>query len=135
MSDNAEKTPSPESETASTSTNKKDYAQLIQSQVSEIKQELLQRVEVLKSQFSLSPDDLSSLKDTLKTEVSAILEDVTQVSKNIKQELTELSAKHKDSLTATIQRSKDHTLGFLNRHDPAQQRSYARCLEQDSYRD
>ena len=114
MSDGQDKTQDTAAD-AQSNTDKKDYAQLIQAQVAEIKQELLQRIDLLKAQLPLNQEDLVSLKDTLKTEVSAIIEDVSLVSKELKQDLTELSAKHKDSISATLQRTKDHTLDVWNK--------------------
>lgn len=86
---------------------KLDFAQVVQKQITELKEEFVQRVESLKAQFPLSQEDLISLKDKLAAEISAILEDVTKVSKEIKQDITEISVKHKDQLAGTLSHAKE----------------------------
>ena len=64
---------------------KKDFAQSVQDQIVELKTEFLKRVETLKAQFPVSQTELVELKETLKVELTALLEDFNKVSKDIKE--------------------------------------------------
>ncbi|GAA5014352.1 hypothetical protein GCM10023206_24390 [Acinetobacter puyangensis] len=94
---------------------KQDFAQLVQTQIIELKQEFLNRIESIKAQFPLSQADLLELKDVVKEEFSTVIEDVNQVSKEIKQEISDISAKHKEQLAEIFKRSKQHTVEALNK--------------------
>lgn len=101
-------------ETATENTaNKADFAQVVQKQITELKQEFTQRVESLKSQFPLSQDDLIKLKDKLSAEIAVVLEDVTKVSKEIKQDITDISLKHKDQIADTFSHAKETVVDVL----------------------
>lgn len=89
------------------SNEKLDFAQVVQKQISELKEEVVQRIEALKTQFPLSQADLIELKDTLKAEMNTVLDDVTQVSKALKQDLSDISIKHKEQLSDTIKHAKE----------------------------
>lgn len=86
---------------------KPDFAQYVQQQLGEIKQDVISRLSQISTHFPLSNEDVLYIKDTLKTEFANVLEEVTQTSKEIKQDLTEISLKHKEHLSETLKRSKD----------------------------
>ncbi len=94
---------------------KQDFAELVQQQIVELKQDVLGRLEKLKAQFPLTQSDLTEIKDLVKEEVSTVIQDVTQVSQDVKQEITDISNKHKDQLASIFKRSKDHTMDALNK--------------------
>jgi len=52
---------------------------------------------VIKAQFSTSQEGLSDLKNALKAEINALIEDLTKVSKELKGDISQISLKHKDS--------------------------------------
>ena len=109
------------SNSQNTQTGKQDFAQVVQSQIQELKQDVLARLDGLKAQFPLSQADLVSLKDTLKAELSALLEEAVSVSKELKAELTDLSHKHKEQITHTLKASKNNVadaLGKINLSTP-----------------
>lgn len=94
---------------------KQDFAQLVQTQIIELKKEFVNRIESIKTQFPLSQADLLELKDVVKDEFSSVLEDVNQVSKEIKQEISDISIKHKEQLAEIFKRSKQHTVEAFNK--------------------
>ena len=55
------------------------------------------------------------MKETLKVELSALLDDFNKVSKDIKQDFTQISSKHKDQLTESFKRSKDTAVEAFNK--------------------
>ena len=82
----------------------------VQSQLASFKQELLSRLVVIKSQVNLSQKDLIELKDFIKAELNTVVEDLSKLGKALKQDVSQISLKHKDQLTDTFKRSKEHTL-------------------------
>lgn len=100
---------------ATEQTTKQDFAELVQAQIIELKQDFLNRIESIKAQFPLSQAVLLELKDVVKEEFSTVIEDVNQVSKEIKQEISDISAKHKEQLAEIFKRSKQHTVEALNK--------------------
>ena len=89
---------------------KADFAEYVQQQIAEIKQEVMDRFDKISSHFPVSKEDLAYIKDTLKTEFATVVEDISQTSKEIKQEVTEISIKHKEHLTETFKRSKEQAI-------------------------
>lgn len=82
----------------------------VQSKLQGFKQELLNRIDVIKGQFNHSQQDLFDLKDFIKAELNLVLEDLNKLTKELKDDVSQISLKHKDHLTETYQRSKKHTL-------------------------
>ena len=79
----------------------------VQDKLTQLKQELLQRLDELKG---LKGADLSELSAFVKAEFSAVIEDLSKLGKELKQDVSEISLKHKGQLTETFKRSKEHTL-------------------------
>ena len=63
----------------------------------------------------MSQKDLTDLKDFVKTEVNAVIEDLSKFGKELKDDVSQISVKHKDQLTETFKRSKEHTLEAWNK--------------------
>jgi hypothetical protein len=89
--------------------------QNIQNQLTQIKQDLLQRIEVIKSQLNSSQGNLFELKNALKTELNALIEDLTKVSKELKDDISQISVKHKDTLVGSFKRTKDQAVEAWNK--------------------
>ena len=87
----------------------------VQEQLRQFKQDLLLRLETIKGQLSNSQKDLTELKEFVKTEFTAVLDDLTKLGKELKGDVSEISVKHKDQLTETFKRSKEHTLDAWNK--------------------
>ena len=108
---------------------KLDFAQYVQQQLTELREQLKSRLNEISTRFPISSEDLISLKDTLKVEFSHIIEDLTQTSKEIKQELTEISLKHKDHLSETFKHSKDQTVEAFSKINLSQLKDEKKALE------
>ncbi len=80
--------------------------QNIQNQLAQIKQDILHRLDVIKAQFNTSQEGLNELKNTLKAEINALIEDLTKVTKELKGDISQISLKHKDSLSESLKRTK-----------------------------
>ena len=87
----------------------------VQEHLRQFKQDLLLRLETIKGQLSNSQKDLTELKEFVKTEFTAVLDDLTKLGKELKGDVSEISVKHKDQLTETFKRSKEHTLDAWNK--------------------
>ena len=96
-------------EEASDQVVKSDLKYYVQ-QLSELKQELIERLQKISERFPVANEDLIYIKDTLKAEVTHVFEDVTKTSKEIKEDLVGISIKHKDHLLETFKQSKEHTV-------------------------
>ncbi len=83
--------------------------------MTQIKQDLLQRIEVIKSQLNSSQGNLFELKNALKTELNALIEDLTKVSKELKDDISQISVKHKDTLVGSFKRTKDQAVEAWNK--------------------
>ena len=79
-------------------------------QMKQLKQDMLKKLEVLKQQFGFSQKEYMELKLFVKTEFNTVICDLSQLSKELKADVTELSSKHKDHLVVTFKRSKDNTM-------------------------
>ena len=77
--------------------------------------DILQRLDVIKAQFSTSQEGLSELKNALKAEINALIEDLTKVSKELKGDISQISLKHKDSLSESIKRTKNNAVEAWNK--------------------
>ena len=55
------------------------------------------------------------LKNFIKIEFTAVLEDLSSLGKEFKQDVTQISSKHKELLTGTLKRSKDSTIEVLKK--------------------
>ena len=64
----------------------------------------------IKSQLSTSQHDLVELADFVKSELSLLVKELTEVGKEIREDVSQISSKHKVQLTETLKRSKEHTL-------------------------
>lgn len=89
--------------------------QNIHNQFAQIKQDILQRLDVIKAQFNTSQEGLNELKNTLKAEINALIEDLTKVTKELKGDISQISLKHKDSLTESLKRTKNNTVEAWNK--------------------
>lgn len=70
---------------------------------------------MIKAQFSTSQEGLSDLKNALKAEINALIEDLTKVSKELKGDISQISLKHKDSLSESIKRTKNNAVEAWNK--------------------
>ena len=82
----------------------------VQSQIQSLKQNLLQRIELLKRQFNVSQQDFGELKTFVKSELTAVIDDLSKFGQELKEDVTQISGKHKEHLTETFKRSKENTL-------------------------
>lgn len=87
----------------------------VQDQVQNFKQDLVQRLDVIKTQFSTSQKDLVELADFLKSELNLLVKELTEVGKELREDVSQISSKHKVQLTETLKRSKEHTLEVWNK--------------------
>ena len=46
----------------------------------------------------------------MKSELNAVINDLSKLGKELKEDVSQISVKHKDTLTETLKRSKEHTL-------------------------
>ena len=82
----------------------------VYTQLTHFKQDLLSRIDVVKGQVNLSPKDILELKDFIKEELNTVLDDLSKLGQALKQDVSQISLKHKEQLTSTLKRSKEHTL-------------------------
>ncbi|MFW1771749.1 hypothetical protein ACG9TC_19325, partial [Acinetobacter baumannii] len=68
----------------------------------------------LKAQFKTSPEGLNELKNTVKAEINALIEDLTKVTTELKGDISQISLKHKDSLTDSLKRTKNNAVVAWN---------------------
>ena len=108
MSDNTNQAPEQ-------STQSKDLAATVQKQIIDFKADFLNRFNGLKEQLPLSTQDLTELKAVLQAEFNTVLEEIGQVSKEIKQDLSDISSKHKEQLVDIFQRSKGTAVDAISK--------------------
>ena len=82
----------------------------VQSKIQHVKQDLLQRIELLKNQFNVSQQNFGELKAFVKSELTAVIDDLSKFGQELKQDVTQISGKHKENLIETFKRSKENTL-------------------------
>ncbi|SSQ13406.1 Uncharacterised protein [Acinetobacter baumannii] len=70
---------------------------------------------MIKAQFNTSQEGLNELKNTLKAEINALIEDLTKVTKELKGDISQISLKHKDSLTESLKRTKNNAVEAWNK--------------------
>lgn len=87
----------------------------VQSQILTFKQELLQRIDAIKTQFGSSQKDFAELKDFVKSEFNLVLDELLNLGKELKGDVSQISTKHKDHLSETFKRSKEHALDAWNK--------------------
>jgi hypothetical protein len=80
----------------------------IQQQIQAFKQELLDRLAIIKKQMNLSQDDVVELKSFVKQEFNVVLDDLTKFGQSLKLDVIELTSKHKEQLSGTFVRTKAH---------------------------
>jgi gas vesicle protein len=90
----------------------------VQEQLQLLKQEILQRLDSFKEQFSHSQKDLGELKTFIKTELNAVIADLSKLGKELKDDVTQISTKHKSQLVDTFSRSKEHTIEVIKKVKP-----------------
>ena len=90
----------------------------VQGQLQQLKQDILQKIELLKSHFGTSQKDFTELKTFVKTEFNAVLDDLSKLGKELKADVSEISGKHKEQITETFKRSKEHTLEAWKKVNP-----------------
>lgn len=82
----------------------------IQQQIQAFKQELLDRLAIIKKQLNLSQDDVVELKSFVKQEFNVVLDDLTKFGQSLKLDVIEVTTKHKDQLSGTFIRTKAHAV-------------------------
>ena len=82
----------------------------VHGHIQSLKKDLLQRIELLKRQFSGSQQNFDELKTFVKSEFTAVIEDLSKFGQELKKDVTQISGKHKEHLTETFKRSKENTL-------------------------
>ncbi len=87
----------------------------VQIQILTFKQELLQRIEIIRSKFGSSQNDLGELNQFVKTELNSVLEQLINLGKELKEDVGQISIKHKDHLSEAFKRSKENTLDAWNK--------------------
>lgn len=90
----------------------KQLSDTVQEQLRQFRQDVLQRVDSIKEQWFGSQKEL---KNFIKIEFTAVLEDLYSLGKEFKQDVTQISSKHKELLTGTLKRSKDSTIEVLKK--------------------
>jgi len=90
----------------------------VQEQLRQLKQDLLQRIDTLKEQLFGSQKELTELTSFIKTEFTAVIEDLSNMGKELKEDVSQISTKHKEHLTGTFKRSKDSTIEVLKKVKP-----------------
>ncbi len=93
----------------------KELNQNIQNQLAQIKQDLLQRIEVIKTQLNSSQGNLVELKDAFKTELNVLIEDLSKVSKELRDDISQISVKHKGTLVGSFKRTKTQAVDAWNK--------------------
>ena len=88
---------------------------LVQEPVQEIKQDASQRLDIIKKQFSTSKNDLLEFAQFLKAECGVLVGNLTEVSKEIREDVAQISLKHKENLVETFKRSKNNTVHVWNK--------------------
>ncbi|WP_343682040.1 hypothetical protein [Acinetobacter baylyi] len=88
----------------------KELNQTIQTQLVQIKSDIVKRLEVIKSQFNHSQGDLLELVTVLKNELVNLSDDLGKIGKEVKKDINQVTLKHKDTLTDVLKRSKEHAL-------------------------
>ena len=99
----------------------KQLSDTVQEQLRQFKQEVLQRIDTLKEQIFGSQKELkelTELKSFIKTEFNAVIEDLSNLGKELKEDVSQISTKHKEHLTDTFKRSKDSTIEVLKKVKP-----------------
>ena len=90
----------------------------LQVQLRELKGNILQKIEQLKTQLGTSQIDLVELKTFVKTEFNVVIDDLSKLGKELKDDVSQISYKHKDQLTETLKRSKESTLAVWKKTVP-----------------
>jgi hypothetical protein len=70
---------------------------------------------VIKTQLNSSQGNLVELKNALKVELNSLIEELTQVSKEIKDDINQISVKHKDTLVGSFKRTKVQAVDAWNK--------------------
>lgn len=70
---------------------------------------------MIKAQFNTSQEGLNELKNTLKAEINVLIEDLTKVTKELKGDISQISLKHKDSLSESLKRTKNNAVEAWNK--------------------
>ena len=96
----------------------KQLSDTVQEQLRQFKQEVLQRIDTLKEQIFGSQKELTELKSFIKTEFNAVVEDLSNLGKELKEDVSQISTKHKEHLTDTFKRSKYSTIEVLKKVKP-----------------
>ena len=89
--------------------------QSVRQKLEAFKDELIQRLSIIKNQVNLSQQDLIELKDFVKKEFNVVLGDLTAFGQSLKQDVTEIKTKHKDHLHNTVVRTKTNAKEVWNK--------------------
>ena len=87
----------------------------VKDQVQDFKQDIAQRLDIIKTQFTTSQKDFVGLAEFLKAELSLLVKELTVVGQEIRADVSQISEKHKVQVLETLKRSKDQTLEVWNK--------------------
>ncbi len=86
-----------------------------QEPVRESNQALWARLESLKSQLTFSGQEISELKNLVKSEFTHLVDELAKLSQDLKADISQISLKHKENLTETFKRSKANAVEVWNK--------------------
>ena len=81
----------------------------------ESNQALWTRLESLKSQLTFSGQEISELKNLVKSEFTHLVDELAKLSQDLKADISQISLKHKENLTETFKRSKANAVEVWNK--------------------
>jgi len=81
----------------------------------ESNQALWPRLESLKSQLTFSGQEISELKNLVKSEFTHLVDELAKLSQDLKADISQISLKHKENLTETFKRSKANAVEVWNK--------------------
>ncbi|AWV85701.1 hypothetical protein ACE5JW_05045 [Acinetobacter radioresistens] len=81
----------------------------------ESNQALWARLESLKSQLTFSGQEISELKNLVKSEFTHLVDELAKLSQDLKADISQISLKHKENLTETFKRSKANAVEVWNK--------------------
>lgn len=86
-----------------------------QESARESNQALWARLESLKSQLTFSGQEISELKNLVKSEFTHLVDELAKLSQDLKADISQISLKHKENLTETFKRSKANAVEVWNK--------------------
>ena len=86
--------------------------QVIKNKLQTINRSLFEKEKKLNPEYKKSIEEFISQK---KNELNALIEDLTKVSKELKDDISQISVKHKDTLVGSFKRTKDQAVEAWNK--------------------